>query len=83
MTRFRWVRLFALLAVLILAAWLWWVRPEKVDMATYAPASSLLYLESNRPLAVFETIVGTDAWKIVEKASGTHPAQPERSLRSL
>ena len=84
MRRLRWVWLLALLAILVVAGWLWWVRPEKVDMAIYAPATSLLYLESNRPLAVVDTIVGTDAWKIVDKASGTQPgAQPNRWLQSF
>ena len=53
-------------------------------MAIYAPATSLLYLESNRPLAVVDAIVGTDAWKIVDKASGTQSgAQPNRWLQSF
>ena len=79
MTRRRWVSLFVLSTILILAAaWLWWVRPAKTDMAGYAPASSLLYLEANRPLTVFDTIVGTDAWKILEKASGTQPTPQSR-----
>jgi hypothetical protein len=47
-------------------------------MAGYAPASSLLYLEANRPLAVFDTIVGSDVWKIIDKASGTQSAPQSR-----
>jgi hypothetical protein len=73
------VPLFAILAILIVAAaWLWWVRPEKIDMAGYAPTTSLLYLEANRPLTVFDAIVGTDAWKIVDKASRTQSAPQSR-----
>jgi hypothetical protein len=72
MTPLRRVWLIALLALSLVAGWLWWVRPTKVDMAVYAPATSLLYLESNRPLAVAEAIIGTDAWKIIDRASGTH-----------
>jgi len=53
-------------------------------MAIYAPATSLLYLESNRPLEVVETIVATDAWKVVEEALGTPgSAKPNRWLQSL
>jgi hypothetical protein len=79
MTQRRWVWLFAFLAILIgAAAWLWWVRPQQIDMAGYAPASSLLYLEANHPLTVFDTIVGTDVWKIVEKVSGTQSAPRSR-----
>jgi hypothetical protein len=62
----------------VAAAWLWWVKPERIDMAGYAPASSLLYLEANRPMAVFDTLVGTDAWKIVDKASGSESAPQSR-----
>ncbi len=84
MTRLRWVWLLGLLAISLVAAWLLWVRPQKVDMATYAPATSLIYLESNRPLAVVDTIVGTDAWRIVDKAIGTQPvAQPKGWLQSF
>ena len=42
-----------------------------MDMAAYAPADSLLYLEANHPLSVAEAVVGTDAWKAFEKAEGT------------
>jgi len=76
MKRTQKVLLIALLAILIVALWLWWVKPENVDMAVYAPSTSLLYLESNRPLTVVETIVGTDAWKVVEKTVGTRRGGP-------
>src|SRR6266566_1863072 len=66
MKRSRWVILLTTLAILTIGGWLWWVKPHQVDMAIYAPAGSLLYLESNRPLEVIETIVATDAWKVVE-----------------
>ena len=84
MKRARWVLLLTTLAILTIGGWLWWVKPIKVDMAIYAPATSLLYLESNRPLEVVETIVATDAWKVVEKASGTPSSpRPNRWLQSL
>ena len=84
MKRTRWIILLTILAILTIAGWLWWVKPITVDMSTYAPATSLLYLESNRPLEVVETIVATDAWKVVEKALGTPgSARPNRWLRSL
>lgn len=84
MTRLRWVGLIFLLVISTVSAWLWWVRPEKVDMAIYAPATSLLYLESNRPLAVVDAIIDTDAWKIIEKAGGPQPGpQPKRWLQSF
>src|SRR6266851_5563554 len=84
MKRTRWVLLLTTLAISAIGGWLWWVKPIKVDMAIYAPATSLLYLESNRPLEVVETIVATDAWKVVEKASGTPGRpRPNRWLQSL
>src|SRR6267378_165047 len=84
MKRTRWVLLLTNLAILTIGGWLWWVKPIKVDMAIYAPATSLLYLESNRPFEVVETLVSTDAWKVVEKASGTPvSARPNRWLQSL
>src|SRR6266850_731110 len=80
MKRTRWVILLTL-AIIIICGW-WWIRPVTVDMASYAPASSLLYLESNHPLEVVETIVATDAWKVVEKALGTpDSAKPNRGLQ--
>lgn len=71
MTRLRRVWLIALLALLLVAGWLWWVRPTRVDMASYAPATALLYLESNQPLAVADAIVSTDAWRIIDRITGT------------
>ncbi|HEV7796630.1 MAG TPA: hypothetical protein VGO73_00630 [Pyrinomonadaceae bacterium] len=74
MRRSRWILLFAALVLALIAIWLWWVRPKKVDMAAYAPADSLIYLEANRPLEVFEAIAGTDGWKALEKGMGTAPS---------
>lgn len=75
MRRSRWILLLTLLLLAILGSWLWWVRPSPVDMATYAPADSLLYLEANRPSVVFEAVAGTDAGKILENMMGS-PAIP-------
>jgi hypothetical protein len=47
-------------------------------MASYAPANSLVYLESDRPLAVVEAIAQTDAWDVVAQVIGSpgeHPRQ--------
>jgi hypothetical protein len=68
-------RSILLLAVLVLAilvgASLWWTRPKQVDMATYAPADSLLYLEANHPNDVLEAISATQAWRDLENALGS------------
>ena len=56
-----------LLVVLLLigAAWLWFNRPSPVDLANYAPADSLLYVELNKPSEVARAIQETDVWKAV------------------
>jgi hypothetical protein len=74
MRRSRWILLFAILSLAVLGAWLWWVRPKSVDMASYAPANSLLYLEANRPTEVVDAIAGTDAWKAFARAVQPQPA---------
>jgi hypothetical protein len=74
MSRIRWILLFAILSLALVGAWLWWVRPKSVDMATYAPADSLLYLEANRPIEVVDAIAGTQAWKAL--ATALQPLQP-------
>ncbi len=70
MTRTRWFLLTTVLLLLILGSWLWWVGPRPVDMATYAPADSLLFLESNNPANVIETLTRTEAWKLVDTLTG-------------
>lgn len=54
-----------------LALWLWWVHPRHVDMATYAPANSLLYLEANSPIKIVEALQNTEAWKLVHQLVGS------------
>lgn len=76
MRRKRWILLLAGLMLLVVAGWLWWLRPQKADMASYAPADSLLFLEANRPLAVVEAIAGTEAWKSFDRVMGTTPSAP-------
>ena len=73
----RWILLSLLLVFAIVACWLWWVKPRQVDMATYAPADSMLYLEANHPLEVVETIAGTDAWRVFQNTAGTPADGPQ------
>jgi hypothetical protein len=70
MARTRWFLIIVLLLLAVLGAWLWWVRPRAVDMAAYAPADSLLYLESNNPTDVAAALAKTDAWKLVDELTG-------------
>lgn len=59
-----------IIAALIVFAWLWWNRPQKVDMAAYVPAESLVYLEANSLPEIASAVVATDAWKALAPAAG-------------
>jgi hypothetical protein len=83
MTRRRWFLIFTALTLAVAAIWLWWVKPESVDMAAYAPADSLLYLEANRPLEVVEGVTRTEAWKAFEKAMGSQSEPSNHWLQSF
>jgi hypothetical protein len=63
--------LFAL--VLIALVWLWWNRPQRVEMAAYVPADALVYLEANSLPDIAEGIVSTDAWKALAPRAGIRP----------
>lgn len=71
MKRIKWILIPTVGIGVLIAALIFWFRPEKVDMSGYAPANSLLYLEANDPLAVVNTIVETDAWKLAPPASSS------------
>jgi hypothetical protein len=63
--------LVILLALILLAAiWIWWNRPQKVEMAAYVPADSLLYLEANDLPIIASSLINTDAWKALAPAAG-------------
>lgn len=70
MARTRLFLITTLLLLAVIATWLWWVRPRAVDMAAYAPADSLVYLESNNPTDVAAALANTDAWKFVDELTG-------------
>lgn len=65
MSRLRVLILLALLPAFAGLVWLLWVKPKPVDMAQFAPANSLLYLEVNAPVDVFAALTNTDVWKLV------------------
>ena len=58
-------RLAALLlvAIVIVAVWLWQALPSRVDMADYAPADSLVYVEFNSLSEVANALQRTDVWQ--------------------
>ncbi|HEX7316507.1 MAG TPA: DUF3352 domain-containing protein [Pyrinomonadaceae bacterium] len=69
----------ALVAVLLLAVaafgWLWLTRPQKVEMAAYAPADALVYAEADSLPAIIDAFTSTDAWKELAPAAGVEARQ--------
>ena len=55
--------LVALLLVAFSAGWLYWSRTTRTDMATYAPADCLAFVEANDLTEVAQGVEGTQAWK--------------------
>ncbi|HEX6719652.1 MAG TPA: hypothetical protein VF088_21285, partial [Pyrinomonadaceae bacterium] len=51
------------LIILIGAALLWWSVPAPVDMADYAPADSIVYVEFNNLAAVAQAIQHSEVWQ--------------------
>ncbi|MFL6208823.1 MAG: hypothetical protein ACJ74W_08240 [Pyrinomonadaceae bacterium] len=63
--------LYVIFALLLLcAAWLWWNRPLRADMAAYVPADALLYLEANSLPDVLTGLTSTDAWQALARPAG-------------
>jgi hypothetical protein len=58
----RWFTI-VLLIVLIALLWVWWNRPRTVDLTSYAPADSLVYLESNSLVDLATAVRHTNAWQ--------------------
>jgi hypothetical protein len=63
--------LLPIIALLVLAGlWLYWWRPQRVDMTAYVPADSIVYLEANSLPLIAGGIVKTDAWKTLAPLAG-------------
>jgi hypothetical protein len=60
------------LGILLLAAavWLWWERPQRVEMANYVPQDSLVYLEFDSLPDVLHGVTSTSAWHTLAPAAG-------------
>ncbi|HKQ53559.1 MAG TPA: hypothetical protein VJT74_14380, partial [Pyrinomonadaceae bacterium] len=56
--------------LLVLAVWVWWNYPRKVNMTAYVPADTLVYLEANDLPDIATGIINTDAWKALAPAAG-------------
>jgi hypothetical protein len=61
---------FTIVFLAIAVAWLWWNRPQKVDMAGYVPADALVYLEANSLPEIVQGLSETDAWKALAPPAG-------------
>jgi hypothetical protein len=67
-----------LLVIVLVAVWLWWSFPAKVDMADYAPADSLVYVEFNNPAAVVHAIQNSTLWQAAAPITQSKPASQSR-----
>ncbi|MEN3326545.1 MAG: hypothetical protein V7638_1352 [Acidobacteriota bacterium] len=80
MKRSRLVVILVLLAVLFVGAWLWFSMPRKADLADYAPADSLVYIEFNNLADVARAIQHTDAWQAAAPVTHSKPSGENRLL---
>ena len=76
----RRILVVAVVLILIGAAWLWFNRPSPVDLANYAPADSLLYVELNNPSAVVRAIEHSDVWKAAAPITGSTPSSENKFM---
>ncbi len=68
-----WLRRIVLLLLasgVLVAVWVWWNRPQPVDMAAYVPAGTLIYLEANSLPEVVQGLTATNAWRNLAPAAG-------------
>ena len=56
--------------LLLAAAWLWWNSPQRIDIAAYAPADAIIYLEADDLPAILGGLTSTDAWRALAPAAG-------------
>lgn len=65
-------RLVILLLALtaLFSVWVWWNRPQKVDMSTYAPDDSIAYFEANDLALILKGMTDTTAWKNLSSPAG-------------
>ncbi len=61
----RAILLLVFLLVGLAVAWLFWSRAGRTDMAIYAPADCLAFVETNDLTEVVQGIEGTQAWKML------------------
>ena len=76
----RIVLILVLLGILIAAAGIWFNLPTKIDLADYAPADSIVYVEFNSLADVARTIQHADAWKAAAPVTHSAPSTDNRLL---
>lgn len=59
----RWIIGVVVLTVILAAVWVVWQRPQPVEMASYVPAETLVYLEANDLPLVLSALTETGAWR--------------------
>jgi hypothetical protein len=60
-----------LILIIIVALWLWWNYPTRVEMKNYAPADALLYLEANDLPELAHALASTEAWQTLAPLAST------------
>jgi hypothetical protein len=78
MKHLRLVLVLVLLAVVGGAVWVWYATPVPVDLATYAPAEAVVYVEFDNLADVARTIQHTDIWKAAAPITGSHGGNENR-----
>ena len=76
MNRMRILLITLVVLLLVAGLGLWWTRFVPVDMSTYAPADSVVYLEVNDVAKVFDAIQQTDGWKAIGPTIGMTTKPP-------
>src|SRR5215217_5281621 len=69
-----------LLAIVLFAVWVWWNLPARVDMADYAPANSIVYVEVNNLAAVAQAIQNSEVWQAAAPITQSKPTTQNRFM---
>ena len=72
----------AVLLILIVAISLWWNTPSRVDMANYAPADSIVYVEFNNLEDVANAIQHSEVWQSAATITKSKPIPQNRLMRA-
>jgi len=80
MRRLRLLLILVLLAVLCVVGLVWVNLPRRADLADYAPADSLVYVEFNNLADVAHAIQYTDVWQAAAPITHSKPDTQNRLL---